>query len=200
MRNIVLLFFLSFAMNAICQSAEVRPTETQKLENAFQQEEVSNMQLEAFEERGAQKLKDLAGYLEYVSDEAMNETFRQQAVQLALELFVNPKVSFKYYENGKIVDSTIEQYLRNLLEQKGTKAQYQFVNITKISEIEKEADGNFSWLVQFVAKEKKDNKTTTGVIVTMNVSLQKIIKKFGSDTKIIWEVLLGEMLKLEVAP
>ncbi len=200
MRNIVLLFFLSFTMNAICQSAEVRPTETQKLENAFQQEEVSNMQLEAFEERGAQKLKDLAGYLEYVSDEAMNETFRQQAVQLALELFVNPNVSFKYYENGKIVDSTIEQYLRNLLEQKGTKAQYQFVNITKISEIEKEADGNFSWLVQFVAKEKKDNKTTTGVIVTMNVSLQKIIKKFGSDTKIIWEVLLGEMLKLEVAP
>lgn len=200
MRNIFMLFSLMLALDGFCQSAGVRPTEIQKLENTFEQNEITEKQLNAFEVRGNQKLNDLAGYLDYVSDETINETFRKQAQQLVLELFKSPEVLFKYFEDGKVVNSTIEKYLSQLLNQEESKTKLQFINITKISESEKADDGTYSWLVQFVAKETQDEQINSAVKVTLNVELVKVAKKFGADTKWIWEVLLGNMVGLEAVP
>jgi len=197
-RNTLMLLFISVAI--FSQSAEVAPTEAQKLENAFEQESVNLMQLDAFEIRGAQKLSDLADYLEYISDDKINEAFRLQAKQLALDLFVTSDVAFKYCEAGKVIDTTIEKYLSYLLQQKEGKTQFEFLNIKKIGESVKNEDGNYTWLVQFVEKQNKDKVALSRAVVTINVSLQKVAKKFGTDTKWIWEVLLGEVVRLEITP
>jgi len=192
---------LLVSMAAFGQSAERQVQSTnQKLENEFEREEVSPAQLDAFEERGVQKLADLAEYLEYISDESVNETFRLQAKQLALDLFVTADVPYKYYEGEEIIETTIDKYLKHLLQQKGVKTHFEFPGINTISEIEKTQDGTYFWLVQFVEKQEGDENTSARLVVTLKISLQKVIKQFGSETKFIWEVLLGEMVDLEVSP
>ncbi len=181
------------------QSAGAEMTQNQKLEMAFEGTFIAPTQLDAFELRGIQKLNDLASYLDYIADPKMEPAFREQAQQLALELFPNEGIPFYYYENSNKIKSTIGAYLTQLGQTKETKRTFEFIDITKLGEAE-QLEGQHFWTVRFLQKEKKAADESLRTIVILKISLQKIEKKFGKKTKKIWKVFLDEMISLELAP
>ncbi len=202
MKNSIIIIILSLAFNGtFAQSVDVKPESTnQKLEREFSSNMVAPMQLAAFEDRGEQKLNNLANYLENISDQNLDTIFRQQAHKLALQLFVDEAVPFKYYHEGKIVESTIESYLSFLLKANNETTNFQFLNISKLSEVTQNSDGSYSWLLQYVEEQSQADESTSNHIITIKVALKKIEKKFGNQSKWIWEVLLDEMQSLIPAP
>lgn len=183
-----------YAQNARAENTEQATGVFQQLENDFTNPRLSSKSIQAFELRGIQKIQDFTDYIALISDPTLNDNFKDRSLQAALKLFVHDSVQIQVMNwKTKLPQAiSIQDFLKNLKENKTEKIVWTFSNPTTPITAKPLRLAAYHWkskgqMTQQFGQQKSENQ------VTFNITLQKIEKKFGAQSKIIWEVFIGSM-------
>ena len=178
----IILLGLNFASGQMGMQTK---TKAQSLEDQFSAPYLSKHQLEGFESRVKQKVKDLIDYLNIVANPEYDQELRKHAWDLAIELFTDPHQSFAG-------EADLDKFLQTLLKSK-EKISFSAEELT----IEESLVDHFQRNAEFVPgelsfrfiQEKKGKQEETDTILPF--LLVQVEKKFGKDRLMVWEVRLG---------
>ncbi len=166
----------------------------QQLENEFTSPRLSSKSIQAFELRGIQKIQDFTDYIALISDPNLNDNFRARSMQAALKLFVHDSIPINVMdlETNLSQSISIKVFLEHLKQNKTNKINWTFTDPTTPLTAQPINLESYHWksmgqMTQEFGQQKSSNQ------VTFNIALQKIEKKFGTRSKIIWEVFIGEV-------
>lgn len=139
--------------------------------------------IKAYQESAVFKIKDYYNYLELYADESTSDTLRLQLKTTIHNLFMD--------EQQKVVDFTTSENkpialhkLLNKIENKN----YKF----NLSSIENSIVAQDFWTTKYNLEVLENNQRCTIEIFT-KVIFKPIQKKFGTKTKEVWTLFLGEM-------
>jgi len=194
----ILLLFSGWFLSLSGQSGQ-QININERVERDLSSEQMDMLQINDFQNHSIQKLIDFSNYLNLISDTSLDQVFRQHAMKLALHFFVAPDAIYKYHRDGKVQSSSIKEFLSTLSENDTTYSTT-FSNIIHISPSQQNKDGSYEWVTQYLQKQQQDDIQRTNTLVTMKIRLKKIEKKFGDQTKHIWELFLDEVIDVKVAP
>ena len=139
--------------------------------------ELSNVQLNAFEQKGLQRLKDLEDYVNLLSNEEVETRFKDQAREQAIKLFI---------DNELIISALSD------VTQSGTTS-YSFNEPRIISGLE-QRDNIYSGQMEFQLLEYDQDQVKIGsAMKTVDFFVVQNTKTFGDHEEVIWEVLLGQL-------
>ena len=139
--------------------------------------ELSNVQLNAFEQKGLQRLKDLEDYVNLLSNEEVETRFKDQAREQAIKLFI---------DNELIISALSD------VTQSGTTS-YSFNEPRIISGLE-QRDNIYSGQMEFQLLEYDQDQVKIGsAMKTVDFFVVQNTKTFGDQEEVIWEVLLGQL-------
>ncbi len=172
-----------------------------QLEYEFERDEVSPLGLEAFENRAIQKVKDFGDYIAIISDTSINSEFINQAKLMLLSMFKeNSRIVIISNSNKDITNQIKLKDFIDIVEQNHSTAYtLKFENIS-ISNALSERDNN-----SYIGQVKCTLKTFSQLLINqipfpsssykaeIKITVKKIPKDFGSTTREIWEVLLGDI-------
>ena len=146
-----------------------------------------DLNLAALELRAIQKIQDYAGYIDIISDSAYDGTFRDQALSMANDLFID----------GRIIDSSIsntsesqniKHFFNQLFNNKYGKVKPKIKDIAVIHHFTPIGNERYEALLSFnQIIENIETKKEIKVILT------KVEKQFGSSKKEVWVVFLGDI-------
>ena len=167
--------------------AEAVPTEAE-LEDQLTRDQLSEAQLDAFEIRAQQKLRDLIDYLAIAADSSLDSTFRQEAVQQAEALLTPPPMLVRESEARSTAKPLSASPLPDRLVRIPTTA----VTALAIQQpLSPEGSGQYRGTLSFSAPAADGDEGTTQHEATM--VLQKIEKRFGDEVELVWEVFLEDV-------
>jgi disulfide oxidoreductase YuzD len=139
--------------------------------------------IKAYQESAVFKIKDYYNYLELYADESTSDTLRNQLRTTLNNLFVD--------ESQKVVDFTTSENhtitLPKLLDKIRNK-NYKF----NLSSIENSIVAQDFWTTKYNL-EVLENNQRCNIGVFTKVILKPIQKNFGTKTKVVWTLFLGEM-------
>ncbi len=161
----------------------------QSIENDFIKDELSIEDLNAFEKRAVQKLKDVADYININADTGISIQFRKQANQMISENFVEQKDLKIFYKNLEILDDTLNTTLYYLKQGELFKTEFKSMEIT--NHLQKESELKYSGEIQFTQRISYLNQSDTVEISNprrINMLAVKTGKNFGNETQEVWEV------------
>lgn len=162
----------SFGQSANTSSSKVT------IKNTF-----SFQAIKAYQESAVFKIKDYYNYLELYADESTSDSLRLQLKTSLHNLFVD--------EEQKVVDFTTSENkpitLNKLLE-KIQEKNYSF----NLSAIENSIVAQDFWTTKYNLEVLEGNQRCTIEVFT-KVVFKPVTKKFGTKTKEIWTLFLGEM-------
>jgi len=198
MIGILLCLGLTSMNEAWGQSANVT-----KLETAFENEELTGAQLQAFELRALQKLNDLASYIEVMGNNALSPRLRDQATEQFLTLFSdssrtilfpglkNVPTVIKAHELAKSISGlSLESVSAKVSQQKVTR------HFKRQSERQYAAVAACKMAYSFL---DAGGKVRSNIAISYQVQLvlSRKEKQFGQHIKEIWEVSLGDVRSLD---
>ena len=205
--SVSLLAFLLFSSKK-CESPEdenVVGEETafkaalDSINKAFEADYLSEQTLRAFEVKAKQKLVDFADYLHIVNDKTLDESFKEQARQMILDLFIsdNVHISLKVHDELKEKNLVINEFLKMDSGPGGNSMEFIFDSINLSEPLHKVNDFNYIGSLTFSQRFTGFSSTNNLIIVSLSkkvdVIATKIRKQFGSDTLQIWQVYLGDI-------
>jgi hypothetical protein len=182
-------------------SSEIHEAELTKamvdLKNEFKSDELSKKSLRAYEVKARQKLVDFSDYLSIYSVKPIDESFRIQARQMILDLFVSDHVRI----NALLLNESdresilIGDFLSKNFGYNSIKLVFDSVKIAKPL---CRSDGiNYAGNLRFSRSLKtytsSDTLISTPVVMEVEFFVSKIKKSFGNDTLQIWNVSLGSI-------
>lgn len=148
-------------------------------QQSFTSATLSSESLEAFEKRALEKVEEFYQYLSVVLNKQYDAKIRVQARKQALELFSDKTTRIYGMEVGKFLDSCLAGKLISPSEVSNKKLEKKFGE---------SADWGFSYSAQVSFATLPDKSRRSAVII-----LKKTEKQFGSGSKVIWNVFLGEI-------
>lgn len=198
-KSLSILIVLLIPLFGIGQSAGIeRPSAYDKLEQKFEVEEVSTQQLDAFEEKGMEKLNEFISYINLIADKDMDALFKEQAITMATDLFLSEEAVIKSYNptTKKFESNPLKNYLQNLL---SADHPLQVLSIEEIKTLDNAESDSYKWRLNFNQSISQGTEKLPKLVITMNVVLKKKIKYFGEEKKEVWEVLLSDMESINFA-
>ena len=192
----VLFLFLIVSLPSFSLGQSAMPS-FETLENNFVKETLNPIQLKAFHQRAKQKLQDFAGLIAIISDVQYDLSLRKASIPMTLRLFESDTNLIKYYDFGskQVETRNIKTYLQSLLESK-MKIQFDFTIL--LDEKVKELSQEHSWSIEYLQTQKVAMGNYPNLKAKINIVLRRKEKKFGKQSKYIWEVLLGDMQALSL--
>jgi len=195
--NLLVLLMLLF-ISAYSQS-EPQEENYQQLRNTMTLEQQSRYNLTGFEGRAVQKTKDLAGYLEIISNNEYDLTLRKYALSMAVKLFYNNTITIGNTDYNisslKIID--LKNYLDLFLNTNYTKIVVEISNCEFNENLRSDKSDSYTGKLKFnQTNEYYDNKTISGKnteIKEVDIILVKTTKDFGKKSQNVWNVFLGEI-------
>lgn len=160
-----LLLSLTYSMKISAQSSAVDPMD--KLGHQFQRDNLLPIQLESFDLRGQQKLRDFVDYVNIIRNKTYDEELRTQARELALSLFVDGYALPKWIDQGEIVK----------LQEIKTQTTFSAVGESFVKEVSFGLIGESGRIVSYKA----------------SFMLQKVRQKFGNKREKVWKVFLADI-------
>jgi hypothetical protein len=156
----------------------------------------------AFEQRAVQKLEDLADYLKILSDTTVDIAFKEQARDMALKLFISPdnKMNIRIDNNENSVQ-TAGTLFKSI--ETGSYGLYSFdiINASVNQKLEPSGDFEYKGSIFFKLLIFKPKAGTSSIQNPYNmqceIKVKKVQKEFGSESKLVWEVYLGNISSLE---
>ena len=120
---ITLILFLG--INLFSQ-ADVQEKNFIQLQNTLTNKQQSAYDLTGFEGRAMQKLEDLAGYIEIISNKEYDLTLRKHALSLAGKLFYDDRITIKNSDKQLSSFNILElnEYLNSVLKTDGSITNY----------------------------------------------------------------------------
>jgi hypothetical protein len=185
-------------VNAASKEAEVTKAK-EAIKNEFESDELSRKSLRAFEAKAKQKLVDLADYLDIYTDKLIDESFKDQARQMILDLFISDSVLINNRlsgENDEIV-LPVREFLKTELASVYTSADFMFDTLEIAAPLRRIDDLNYIGRLSFSRMVKMCNSTDTLIAgpgkLEAEIFVARVKKSFGSDTLLVWKVFLGEI-------
>lgn len=139
--------------------------------------------IKAYQESAVFKIKDYYDFLELYADESASDTLRLQLRKAIHNLFVDEQqnvVDFTTSENNSIA---LNELLDKIEDQN-----YSF----NLSAIENSIVAQDLWTTKYNLEVLEGNQRCTIEVFT-KVFFRPVVKKFGSKTKEVWTLFLGEM-------
>jgi hypothetical protein len=156
----------------------------------------TDQNLKGYETTAVLKLQDFADYLKIVSDSSMDLTFRKQAAEMALKLFIPGEIDTrnlsKVYQGQDF--NMLDKLLEEILKQ-GSSSWIQPDQINVIKPLTQENDSSFKGRLSFIYNcipfgKPNSAQGKSGKLVIDFYALRKA-KSFGKEQLRIWEVYLG---------
>ena len=167
--------------------AEAVPTEAE-LEDQLTRDRLSEAQLDAFEIRAQQKLRDLIDYLAIAADSSLDSTFRQEAVRQAEALLAPSPMLVRESEARSTAKPLSSSPLPNRLVRIPIAA---VTTLTIQQPLSPDGANQYQGTLSFSAPAADGDEGTTQHEATM--VLQKIEKRFGDEVELVWEVFLEDV-------
>jgi hypothetical protein len=181
MKSVVIIFLLMVLQASIGFGQSSVSNQADQWSRSFKKNIPNTVELEAYEEKCIQKLKDFVDYLDIIRNPAYDSLMRKQAVSQATGSFVS--------ENNKVDFTGKEMNLKTLLDavylDKNKKLSFSVSDIKIKDHFHLKGNG---YRGKLTFKVLKNGKLAEKTIV---ISLVKIEKHFGNDDDIVWTVFLG---------
>lgn len=184
--------------DSVSKEAELTQTK-EAIKNEFESDELSRKSLRAFEAKAKQKLVDLADYLDIYNDKPIDESFKDQARQMILDLFISDSVLINNRLSGENdeKDLSVREFLKTGLASVYTSADFMFDTLEIAAPLRRIDDLNYKGRLSFSRIVKSCNFADTVISfpakMEADIFVSKVIKPFGSDTLRIWSVFLGNI-------
>lgn len=193
--NIIALFIYS----GLFSQADVNENNYQKLQNTLTNAEQSTYDLTGFEGRAMQKVEELAGYIEIISNKEYDLTFREHALSLAIKLFYDGEI--KISNSDKLLSSfnimALNDYFDTVLKTGYAKIVVEVSNRQYVENLSQSKSDTYSGKLLFDQTnyyyKNKEIQDKTIEKKEVDIILVKTEKAFGKKTKSVWSVYLGDI-------
>ncbi len=202
----IILFYLASFFWFSCANkvstedmAEAPAMETDALlAQEFTANDLDPGQLDVFEIRARQKIKDLLNYTAIISDPDLDKAMRKQAMDMSLQCFIsnNAPMSSLTEPRGTIA----RKYYRKLYQSEGPKVETQAEEVRITNKLQYSDEGGYRGKLTFMLITKitlADSVVSSRSEREVTFWVKKIPKAFGDDNRRVWEVLIGEMRTTE---
>lgn len=200
MRKILLVIVAIFMLsNVMAQAAQAGMN---KLEDDFVKLGLTAENIKAFEFRAKEKLIDFCNYIELISNKSIDEKLRKHAQTTAINLFTSEDCSIHDsslpMENS---DFNVSGYLQELFQTGYSKIVGEAKNIEVTNSLKPLEENYYSGTIKYVYVAKfydREGKMIREEEINKQVgfTLTRELKKFGTEEKKIWVVMLCDILTL----
>jgi hypothetical protein len=164
----------------------------------FENDTLSPSALKAFELRAGQILQDAADYMQMLADPNIERPFKSQAKQMMLDVFADATnmIEINIASDAKPLKMEVTQLTDSLLSnQFPIKIEIQNVRVGKSLVQKKQGtyDGQLTFLQTVYRINKPENIRLNIYQMNVTISLKRVTKEFGSTTKEVWQVFLGNI-------
>lgn len=162
-------------------------------------EELSDIDFDEFSDKALQKIDDFTNYLSIISSKETYPESANQAIELAIELFVNEEVMVEVSTVGyaESVKRKIRDYLTRLKLLKYDKVEIQWADINYVSNFRKAPDGNYygTLTVKQTFRGYKDNQVVYSDVTQKDVEvvIKGMEKSVEGQKEMVWDVLLSDI-------
>jgi hypothetical protein len=200
---IINVLIIAFNINLFAQSEEQLDQNNYQYQNTLTNKKQSSFELNGFEGRAKQKLQELAGYIEIISNKEYDLAFREHALSMAKKVFCNEDVKISNSDINLSTTSlmTLTEYLNSFLGTGFTKILLEITNQQYVENLSKNKSDAYSGRLLFDQTNSyyKNNEIQKKNIEKKEVEivLVKTDKSFGKKTKNVWNVYLGNIRVIE---
>lgn len=180
------------------QAAELTQTKV-SIKNEFESDNLSKKSLRAFEVKAKQKLVDFSDYLDIYSDKQMDESFKSQARQMILDIFMSDtiRVTTLLLQESNAKYFQITEFLSSSSASGYNSMDFIFDSIEVAAPLLRTDNFNYKGRLSFSRRVKissaSDTLFTGPDRMEVDIFASKVRKQFGSDTLQIWSVFLGDI-------
>lgn len=205
----LILFLLGGCSFLMGQSARSEPQSSYQgsysyeVQRDFESTRLGTKNLEAFEHRAKQKIKDFVDYVNLIANQDYDLELRKHAAEMTKDLFANQQVMVKthWLSGNRLKGYKLKDFIRTVETLEATELSITLTDIklTKaLNPIEKEYRGSFLAQQTLSLKNKgKTQKVSSYKDVEIEIVLKQVSKKFGDQEQKIWELFLGNITVLE---
>jgi hypothetical protein len=176
----------------------INPTESVGYE--FEDEQLSDIALKAFEERAGQKLRDCMEYMALLSDKSLDTVFIDQARVMLQRLFFDNKAVIKIKSNNQLnsVPIQLKEFTQYLIDGEKGKLNFKVNDVEVLDSLQLTDIRSYSGKIDCLIEVK--NTGTFSLLhegkyrATINIHAKKTNKSFGTVDKQLWEVFLGNIV------
>ncbi|GHB29420.1 hypothetical protein [Mongoliitalea lutea] len=161
--------------------------------------ELTDIDFDEFSDKALQKIEDFTGYLGIIASKETYPESANQAIELAIELFVSEDVQVEVSTAGfsSSMKRKIRDYLNRLKLLKYDRVDIQWANINYVSNFRKAPDGNYygTVSVQQTFRGYKDNQVVYSDVTTKDVEvvIKGMEKSVQGQIEMVWDVLLSDI-------
>jgi len=180
------------------RKAEIAKTRV-SIKNEFESDDLSRKSLKGFEAKAKQDLVDFSDYLNICSDNQLDSSFRNQARQMILDLFISDSVRI----SGLLINGQDKKIipLNELLNPGSSSAinsmEFKFTDVRITEPFHRTDEFNYNGRLSFSRQLKTfsfpDTAVSGYVRMETDIRVSKVYKPFGTDTLRVWGMFLGEI-------
>jgi hypothetical protein len=162
-------------------------------------DELTDVDFDEFSDKALQKIDDFTKYLGIIGSKETFPESANQAIDLAIELFVDENVLVEVSTTGynQVLKRKIRDYLTRLKLLKYDKVEIQWADINYVSNFRKGPDGNYygSITVKQTFKGYKDNQVVYSDVTKKDVEvvIKGMEKSNQGQKEMVWDVLLSDI-------
>lgn len=163
----------------------------------LEEDSLTAANIKVFEQRSIQKLQDLKDYFEIISDPHIDTIFINQATEMAKALFSSKdkSIEFPIFESQENQIQKVDSFFSSLKNSTNGKLSLEIRNISVLNNIEQLGDSEYGGSIKFRLFISNKQKTYK-IDMQCNIIVKRVQKTFGKESKQVWEVFLGDILKV----
>jgi len=165
------------------------------IKNEFRSEFLPGKSLAAFEHKAKQKLTDLTDYLNILSDNSMDNSFKEQSKLMIFNLFISDTTNIR---NRLINDAdfrmvSVKEFVKATTRSGSKKIMLDSIWVTEPLHITSGPNykGRLAFSGRTQSRLAKDSASSPPVTLQAEFFVSKIKKSFGTDTLQVWNLSLG---------
>jgi hypothetical protein len=175
------------------------PVNSSSSETSTSPDELTDINFEEFSDKALQKIDDFTNYLGIIASKETVPESANQAIELAMELFVDENVLVEVSTSGyaEVMKRKIKDYLVRLKLLKYDRVEIQWADINYVSNFRKGPDGNYygSITVKQTFRGYKDNQVVYSDVTQKDVEIviKGMEKSIQGKKEMVWDVLLSDI-------
>ncbi|MEZ4774527.1 MAG: hypothetical protein R3D00_15185 [Bacteroidia bacterium] len=161
--------------------------------------EIPAIDMKEYKAKALDRTRNLGQYFSIIADKATNWQDANDAIDLAVALFVGEEATVEVSSAGSADKKLypIRQYLERLKLLKYERVDITWSDIVYVSELKKGVDGNYYGIISFVQKFTgyRDGQPVYSDYTRKNIEivLKGYTKQVGGQTKELWDVFLSDI-------
>jgi hypothetical protein len=210
MKRFIITGFSLLAFLLFCsKSCETHEKENEKREEEFfhasmdsiahslSDDILSEQTLKAFEIKAEEKLADFVDYLGILSDRAMDESFKEHAQEMILDLFISDTVHILFAGTGlqKVKEVSLNEFLTKSSGSASGNYRFRFDSVFLSEPLHRVNDVSYQGSLSFTVRSEESGPNfplnSNAGRKKVSIIAVKVQKQIGRDTLQVWKIFLG---------